>query len=361
MDCIPVGSYNIYIGDIWQRLIRQLNETSHSKVFVLADDNTLQFCLPMLYENVSLAAEVISVPPGEKQKNLHTCQLIWNQLFLGGADRKSLMIILGGGVLGDMGGLCASLFMRGIPFIQMPTTLLSQVDASVGGKLAIDYYGLKNAVGLFRDPIAVYINPDFLTTLPGRELLSGYAEVIKHALIQDAAWWEDLKTVFPVVFTGQPWGSLIQKAIGIKVNVVKRDPFETSWRKILNFGHTIGHAIESRLLNTANPLLHGEAIGAGMIIEAKLSAICCGLEEKHATEIADYLLQVYSLPAIGKEIFPDLMRIMQGDKKNERQRLHFSLLEHVGSAKPDQIVTEVEIRESIKWYNDLLVSYKPLS
>ena len=361
MVLVPAGSYNIYIGDIWRHLMDQIDRTSYSKVFVLVDDNTLQFCLPKLYKHISISCEVISVPSGEKQKNLHTCQLIWNQLFLGGADRKSLMIILGGGVLGDMGGWCASLFMRGIPFIQIPTTLLSQVDASVGGKLAIDYNGLKNAIGLFKDPVAVYIDPDFLDTLPRRELLSGYAEVIKHALIQDAVWWKDLKKISHDGFSGQSWGSLIHKAVGIKVSVVIKDPFETSWRKILNFGHTIGHAIESCFLTSPSPLLHGEAIAAGMVIEAKLSTICCGLEETVATEIARYLLRIYSLPSIKEDLFPDLMRIMQQDKKNERRRLLFSLLERAGSAIPDRIVSEEEIIVSLKWYNDLVVSHKPIS
>ena len=232
----------IFSSDIRATLAEILRARQFSKLVVLTDSNTHQFCLPLVQEVVPPTMVFISVPAGEQHKTLETCSIIWGQMTEAVLDRQALVINLGGGVIGDMGGFCASVYKRGIPFITIPTTLLSQVDASVGGKLGIDFLGFKNHLGVFQLPEAVLIAPEFLATLPQRELRSGYAEVIKHGLIRDATYFRALPSTN---WQKQDWARIIRHSIEIKKAVVQVDPKESGLRKILNFGHTIGHAIES--------------------------------------------------------------------------------------------------------------------
>ncbi|MCZ2102743.1 MAG: 3-dehydroquinate synthase, partial [Chitinophagales bacterium] len=256
---------NIYFND-WSALKQKIQATSWSKIFVLVDENTEKYCLFHLLEQMDLPIHVIKIPSGEQHKNLNTCQLVWQNLMAKGADRLSLLINLGGGVIGDLGGFCAGTYMRGIRFIQIPTTLLSQVDASVGGKLGVDFMERKNMIGLFGNPEAVFIFTDFLKTLPERELKSGYAEMLKHALIADKDAWNRLSKTD--VATINDWESTIYESVMIKQSIIQEDPLEAGKRKILNFGHTVGHAIESYWISREKPLLHGEAIAIGMVAEA---------------------------------------------------------------------------------------------
>src|ERR1700759_1222416 len=287
MKTIQSDSYPIYFENSLEELARFANSGKYSRVFILTDENTGEHCLPLVTKHFTEDNyDLIEVPYGEENKNIDTCTGIWKLLIDFGADRKALMINLGGGVITDMGGFAASTFKRGIDFVQVPTTLLSQVDASVGGKTGIDLDGVKNIIGTFTQPKAVFIEHEFLKTLPPRQILSGLAEMLKHGLIADAAYWNKLK------FSDleSPSAELVYHSVEIKNKVVIEDPHEKGIRKSLNFGHTIGHAIETySLLNDGNPLTHGEAIAAGMICEAQLSAIKIGLSEDEVKEITEVI------------------------------------------------------------------------
>ena len=260
---IQLQDYSIHIGDLSKPLLDYFKANQISKIFVIVDENTKMHCLPLLSFEGMPDYQLISIQAGEHHKNITTCNEIWEKLISADADRQSIVLNLGGGVIGDMGGFCAATFKRGIRFLQIPTTLLSQVDASVGGKLGIDFKEVKNAVGLFQNPEAVIIQPNFLQTLSYRELRSGFAEVIKHALIEDENQWKKLQNT--VDLKAIDFQELIHHSVLIKKLIVEEDPFELGIRKKLNFGHTIGHAIESFYLNSDDPLLHGEAIAWGMV------------------------------------------------------------------------------------------------
>lgn len=333
---------------IGQSLKDVLSQKTYSKVGILVDTNTENLCLPVIKNSIS-NFEILRVEAGEKFKTLETCQRIWEQLTHLGFDRYSVLIVLGGGVLGDMGGFCASTFKRGIDFILIPTTLLSQVDASVGGKLGIDFMGFKNHIGLFREPTATLIASGFLSTLPLRELKSGYAEVIKHTLISDKTKWNSINKKG---LGEQNWNDLIDFSFQFKSGITETDPFEGGIRKILNFGHTIGHAVESCCLNTNAPLFHGEAIAVGMIAESHISFQKGMLKEENFEEIVNHIIAVF-----GKERnLPTTEAIMEWvihDKKNKGNRVLMSLLEGVGHAVWDVEVNENEIRNSLDYYRSL--------
>ena len=352
MEAIQLKDYTIYVGPLQQSLRGFLEGLSYSALFVIADDNTEEHCLPFLEEALGHSRHhLIRIPPGEEYKNLGTCQQIWAQLMEQRAGRDALVLNLGGGVIGDMGGFCAATFKRGVRFIQIPTTLLSQVDASIGGKLGIDFRQVKNSIGLFQDPLGVFIDPAFLETLPRRELLSGYAEIIKHSLIADAGQWEVLKQLQRLDQAG--WEALIIPSLRIKKKVVEADPFEKGLRKALNFGHTIGHAIEGFALETERPLLHGEAVAIGMACEAFLSAREVGLPENDMERIAGYVVQHYGHEALDPGNYEAYLNLMGNDKKNEGQRINFSLINPVGQAVINQYCPPELIIESLEFYNSL--------
>ena len=258
MKEIKAIDYSIWIGE---NSLSKLDISTYSKVAILVDENTKRDCLYKLpkIENPL----IIEIKSGEEYKNISTCNFIWEQLTINNFDRNSLLINLGGGVIGDMGGFCAVTYKRGLEFIHIPTTLLAMVDASVGGKLGIDFKGFKNQIGLFHNPKAVLISTEFLDTLDESELKSGFAEVIKHALILDNPLWLKLKNT---TFTDLDWEDIINHSVQIKNKIILEDPFEKGERKKLNFGHTFGHAIESYYLEKGTPISHGEAIFMGMIL-----------------------------------------------------------------------------------------------
>lgn len=335
--------YIIVSNTISKDLSACIVEINPDKVVVLVDENTKRNCLELIKLD---EPNIIEIASGESNKTIATCSLIWDKLTQLGCSRKSLLINLGGGVIGDMGGFCAATFKRGIPFINVPTTLLSQVDASIGGKLGIDFGGLKNHIGLFREPNKVLIDSVFLNTLPERELKSGYAEIIKHALIFDSNQW---KYLLSTSFDKLDWDMLILKSVGIKDAIVKKDPEERGLRKILNFGHTLGHAIESHLLKTKEPLLHGEAIAIGMILESHISFQKGKLHEDEYEKIRENILSVFTLPKSLPEI-EDLMKYLVQDKKNSNGRINFSLINKIGQCLYDVKVEESEIIKSIEDY-----------
>jgi 3-dehydroquinate synthase len=260
------------------------------------------------------------------------------------------MVNLGGGVITDMGGFCASLYKRGIRFINMPTTLLSQVDASVGGKLGIDFQGLKNHLGVFNEPETVLIAPEFLKTLPQEELRSGYAEVLKHGLIRDKEYFNTLKTLG---WEDQDWEKLIHHSVAIKKAVVEADPKEAGLRKILNFGHTIGHAFESFYLETSDRLLHGEAIALGMICEGFLSFQKAGFSYEEFERLTKTMLDIYGKFEFSIEKIDPIVDLCLQDKKNEGTTLMFSLLTSIGDCIYNVPVTREEIKDAIIHYHNL--------
>ncbi|WP_276360606.1 3-dehydroquinate synthase [Daejeonella sp. H1SJ63] len=348
MKPIKSISYSVFFGDSLQELRNFLNEKNYSKVFVLVDSNTEIHCLPILQNALGdIEFDLIEVSPGEENKNIDFCIGIWRMLLDFGADRNSIMINLGGGVITDMGGFAASTFKRGIDFVQVPTTLLSQVDASVGGKTGIDMENVKNIIGTFTQPKAVFIYSGFLKTLSERELRSGYAEVIKHGMIYDRNLFNMLRDITPADLNDQ----IIHRSVEIKNEVVIEDPLEKGLRKILNFGHTIGHAVESwSLRHDKMPLLHGEAIAIGFICEAWLSVRKNGLKPSELDEIVKALKNIYPFYKLNKASYTDLLEIMKNDKKNNAGKISFSLLSEIGKCGYDIFCTGDEIFESLDYY-----------
>ncbi|WP_410221371.1 3-dehydroquinate synthase [Pedobacter sp.] len=352
MEPIKSADHFIYFESGLSPLKHLLKQKNYSKIFVFADTHTAELCIPAFREMADDLDhfDIIETDSGEENKNIDFCIGIWKTLLDFEADRKSLMINLGGGVITDMGGFVASTYKRGIDFINIPTTLLSQVDASVGGKTGIDIDNVKNMVGTFALPQAVFIENRFLETLPQRELLSGFAEMIKHGLIADAGYYHALKNCDYKQISAQ----LIYHSIQIKNEVVTQDPFEKGLRKILNFGHTIGHAVESYSLeNDKVSLTHGEAIAIGMICETYLSVKYCSLSDSDFNDICQYILSVYPKYHIAEKSFNALISLMQSDKKNEEGQILFSLLENIGNCAFNHKVHKDDIINSLTFYNNL--------
>ncbi len=324
-----------------------IDQSAYDKIGILVDENTAQHCLPLLNGNFDFAQ--INIQSGEEYKNLQTCGRIWSELTSLGFSRKSLLINLGGGVITDMGGFAASTFKRGIDFINIPTTLLAQVDASIGGKTGVDFDGFKNHIGIFSEPQQVILDTRFLDTLDARQLRSGFAEVLKHGLIADAAYWREI-TSKPFV-TIDDWNNYLEQSVKIKAQVVENDPKEMGLRKILNFGHTLGHAIETYFLTSDCPLLHGEAIAAGMILEAHLSYQAQDLTEGDLSEITGYIKEVYEEIKLPETDI--LMDLMSQDKKNTGKQINFSLLQKIGHCTYDVHVEHSQIGAAMEAYVSL--------
>lgn len=351
MDTIESLGYSVYFNDSLTQLVNFIDNGKYSKLFVLTDEHTGQHCLPLVAEKLDgKAYDLIEITPGEANKTIDFCVGVWKMLIDFGADRHSLMINLGGGVVTDLGGFVASTFKRGIDFVNIPTTLLSQVDASVGGKTGVDLDSIKNIIGTFTQPKAVFIDHQFLDTLPHREILSGMAEMLKHGLIADAAYWERLKANIVAI----PNPELVNISVAIKNQVVKSDPHEKGLRKILNFGHTIGHAVETYSLdNDADHLTHGEAIAIGMICESWLSHKKAGLSEDNLNEITSVLTRMYPKYEVKESSFAELMDLMKKDKKNEGDTINCTLLTAIGQSNINYICTEQELADSLKYYASL--------
>jgi 3-dehydroquinate synthase len=332
-------------------LSNKLREEDFSQIFVLVDDNTKDNCLPLIIDSLPKTHHLIQIDHGEENKVLTTCEKIWQYLTDKGADRHTLLINLGGGVICDMGGFCARTYKRGIRFWNIPTTVLSQVDASVGGKLGIDFGEYKNHIGLFSDPDQVYIDSTFLTTLPQDEILSGYAEMVKHSLIKDAAMFTELQLLD---INKINWSDWIKRSVSIKKDIVEHDPTEKGLRKILNFGHTIGHAIESYYLNKGLPLKHGEAVAIGMITETFLSVQKKYLSESEGNAVIQYLLKVFPNPPIDESSIEDIIKNASHDKKNLDNKIKAVLLKSIGEAFYDADISNSDIRSAIVYYNQLV-------
>lgn len=353
MKSIRSTGYSVHFGvKAYQNLNDYLNSEFYSKIMVLVDNNTHIHCLPILKDKVQSnhQMDVLEIQAGEKFKNLGTCKEIWEKLSSTGADRKSLIINLGGGVITDMGGFIASCFKRGIRFINIPTTLLSMVDASVGAKTGIDLGVLKNQIGLFSNPEMVLIDPEFLRTVSDREMRSGLAEIIKYGYTFDKSLWEEIST-FDSIDLSQIV-PLVHRSVEIKNNVVLDDLHESGLRKTLNFGHTAGHAIESYFLDmdVKNDLTHGEAILAGMVIELYYSSKVCDLPLRWAEELKEFARSFYGEIEIKPEDCDSIMELMMFDKKNISGIINFVLLESLENCRIDQQISPELIREGLLYF-----------
>jgi 3-dehydroquinate synthase len=352
MNTLNSISYPIYFSNTITELVKFIEKGNYSRFFVLTDENTAEHCLPVLRKYIDKLDnfDIIEINSGEESKNIDFCVGVWKMLIDFSADRQSLLINLGGGVISDLGGFVASTYKRGIDFVHVPTTLLSQVDASVGGKTGIDMDNIKNIIGTFTQPKAVFIEHSFLQTLPERQILSGLAEMLKHGLIFDAGYWNLLKNSD----LKNPGAELVYKSVEIKNKVVIEDPHEKGIRKSLNFGHTIGHAVETySLMNDKTPLTHGEAIAIGMICEARLSNVKIGLSDTQLTEINETIGNLYPKYSIAKSCYKELYSIMQKDKKNQSGKINCTLLTNIGLCRIDNICTEDELCESLSYYSSL--------
>jgi 3-dehydroquinate synthase len=336
---------------VYEALDTFLSAHSFSRIFIVVDENTLSHCLPrLMHETINLeGAEIIELESGEANKDIEVCTQVWRVLGELGADRKSLIVNLGGGVITDLGGFVAATFKRGIAFVNVPTTLLAMIDAACGGKTGIDLDGLKNEVGVFAHARGVFIDPHFLHTLPKRELLSGFAEAFKHALIADAAYWTLLCQTDPG--NAELWDEIIARSMQIKQAVTDADPFEKDLRRVLNFGHTVGHALETFFLEQSqSTLLHGEAVAAGMICETLLSVKYAGLDASQATEITTLLAQRFPYVRFDAAATDRLVEIMRHDKKNEDGSIKLTLLAAIGKPVCGVEVTAADLIDAMNQY-----------
>ena len=320
-----------------------------SRVFVLADTNTARLCLPLLKPHLPPNYFPIEIPAGEEYKTLHTAESVWNCLTEQRADRHAVLVNLGGGVVTDLGGFAAALYKRGIGFVQVPTTLLAQVDAAVGGKTGVDFKGFKNQLGAFQEPLAVFTDPQFLTTLAPRQLKAGYAEVLKHWLIADAEAFEENRRLG---WLTDDWTPIIEASVALKQRIVAADPLETGPRKLLNFGHTVGHALESYLLTQpGREVLHGEAIAAGLVCESWLSVQRGLLSEEALDKIETFVESVFEkIPFVTLET-EAIAEFASQDKKNSGSVINCTLLDGIGQAVYDQPVTLAEIAAALRYYH----------
>ncbi len=351
MQSIEANGYSIYFNKKGYEAINQiLIDNKYSTIFILVDEHTNDFCLPKFLSNLAteIAIEIIEIESGEDVKNITTCVEIWSILSELGADRKSVIINLGGGVITDIGGFVASTFKRGIDFINIPTTLLGMVDASIGGKNGVDLGNLKNQIGIINVPKLLLIDPSFLETLSQKEMRSGLAEMLKHGLIYDKKYWKQFLVLSNIDFAD--FDALIYRSIAIKNEIVKQDPTENGIRKALNFGHTLGHAIESHFLKSATPLLHGEAIAIGMILESYISKEkgLLSIDEFH--QIKYTLTDIFEKHNFTKNDIELIQDLLIHDKKNEYGKVQFALINGIGKIIINQSVENQLIIKSFEEY-----------
>ena len=354
MQISSLGSKIIISNNLKTDIEHVLEKFSGKKIFVLVDENTNKYCLPVIAEIEQIAsAHVIRIGEGEKNKSVESLTKIWQELSSSGADRKSLLINLGGGMIGDIGGFAAATFKRGIKFINIPTTLLAQVDASIGGKLGMNLNGLKNEVGLFKTPEYVIVNHVFFKTLKDEHLLAGFAEMIKHALIHSASHWARIQELNVLNCVPKKLQNQVSKSIFIKNDFVQEDFRETGIRKALNFGHTIGHAFESYFNTHKKPISHGMAVVQGVICEMYLSVMKFGLPERQLIEVVNFVIKTYGKLKIDKDEYEKLYELMQHDKKNENEKINFSLLTSIGEYEVNQFCSKETIFSALEYYSEI--------
>lgn len=340
--------------DLEQSLSQALAECKYDCLFVLVDETTERCCLPVLTSAIghqTLDIQTVTIGATDQHKTLDTVSHVWSELQRLGATRHSLMINLGGGMVTDLGGFAASTFKRGIHYINIPTTLLSMVDASVGGKTGINFGGLKNEIGVFNNADCVILNTTFLKTLDQENILSGYAEMLKHALISNEKMWAEHIQFSPLTSNLSPLTSMIADSVAVKQRIVTEDPTEKGLRKALNLGHTAGHAFESLALER-KPILHGYAVAYGLVIELYLSCVKAGFPTDKMRQTVQFIKEHYGKMTITCNDYPRLLQFMHHDKKNEGSAINFTLLAGIGELRINQTATEEEIMEALDFYRE---------
>lgn len=357
MQKIKANTYNIEIGDLIDSSFKELlsEKYTNAKKIIIVDENSNEYCLEHLLTSFDCLkeAEVMLLPAGEENKVLEVCFQVWEALSEYEASRNDLIINLGGGVVTDMGGFIASIYKRGIDFINIPTTLLAMVDASVGGKTGIDLGPYKNQLGTFTNPQAVFVDPRFCQTLEPTEIMSGFAEMLKHGLALDKVYWKELIKINSndKVLNAE----FIYRSIALKNEIVEADPKEKGQRKLLNFGHTIGHAIEGYSLSRT-PISHGHAVGIGMLAESYISYRQGNLEQSEWKEIESFLINLYPMIDLEKENFGNVVALMKNDKKNNNGLILSCLLENIGEGIYNQVVSEKQIIDTLNYLTNTFES-----
>ncbi len=355
MNSIKNENASIFEKDYgWKQLQILIDECKPTSIFVLTDTNTQKYCLPILREKLpsNISFITITFPDGESNKVIETCMYVWKKLITFGADKQSLLINLGGGVVSDLGGFVAATFNRGLSVINIPTTLLAMVDAAVGGKNGIDFNGIKNKIGTINKPEMVLVDSVFLKTLAANEILSGFAEMLKHGLIFSENYWNSLKNMGDK--NEEETDKLIWESIKIKNYVVLEDPFEKNVRKTLNYGHTLGHAIESYCLENdyKQSLLHGEAIAIGMILATYFSKELLDFDSEKLQLITSEIISIYSKIDFTKEEISQIIELMAHDKKNTGGVVNFVLLKDFGECKLNCQVPNELIFKGFEYYKN---------
>ena len=340
-------------GNLERDLVNAISECEHDRIFVLTDETTQQLCWPKIKNFKALKNSTpIIIKATDTHKNLDTLSQVWQALSNGGATRHSLMINLGGGMVTDLGGFAASTFKRGIDFINIPTTLLAMVDASVGGKTGINFGGLKNEIGVFSDSRFVIINTQFLDTLDHDNICSGYAEMLKHGLISDERTWAELMTFDLDTPDLSQLQRMVAESIKVKERIVEADPHEHGIRKALNLGHTMGHAFESFAMRRGTPILHGYAVAYGLISELYMSARKTAFPTDRMHQTVRFIRENYGTINITCDDYPTLIELMHHDKKNTSGIINFTLLGNVGDIRINQTANEEEIKEAIDFFRE---------
>ena len=342
----------IIADSLEQTLTQAIGECEHDRTFLLADETTQKACVPLIADFDCLkGAQTIIIGATDTHKTLESLAHVWEELGKGGATRHTLLINIGGGMVTDLGGFAASTFKRGINYINIPTTLLSMVDASVGGKTGINFRGLKNEIGVFNNAASVILDTQFLRTLDQENILSGYAEMLKHGLISNKKMWAELLN-FDV--ESPDFGllqSMVEESVAVKQRIVTEDPTEQGIRKALNLGHTAGHAFESFALQK-HPILHGYAVAYGLICELYLSAVKTGFPTDKMHQTVSFIKAHYGKMTITCDDYPTLLELMTHDKKNTAGIINFTLLGGIGDIRINQTATKEEIYEALDFYRE---------
>nr|MBP7472242.1 3-dehydroquinate synthase [Prevotella sp.] len=337
---------------IKSELATAISECEHDKLFVLTDETTKEKCWPIICQFLSFKkANLIVIGATDTHKNIDTVTSVWQSLGENGGSRHSLLVNLGGGMVTDLGGFAASTFKRGINFINIPTTLLAMVDASVGGKTGINFNGLKNEIGVFNDSKFVILDTNFLKTLDNKNFISGYGEMLKHGLISNEKMWADLINFDIQQPNLKKLSAMVADSVAVKEKIVTKDPLEKGIRKALNFGHTFGHAFESYSLKRS-PILHGYAVAYGLICELYMSCVKTGFPTDKMRQTVNYIKENYGTLNITCDDYPELIGLMKHDKKNQNGIINFTLLGGIGDIRINQTATEEEIKEALDFFRE---------
>ena len=342
----------IIADSLEQTLTQAIGECEHDRTFLLADETTQKACVPLIADFDCLkGAQTIIIGATDTHKTLESLAHVWEELGKGGATRHTLLINIGGGMVTDLGGFAASTFKRGINYINIPTTLLSMVDASVGGKTGINFRGLKNEIGVFNNAASVILDTQFLRTLDQENILSGYAEMLKHGLISNEQMWAELLNYDIETPDFGLLQSMVEESVAVKQRIVTEDPTEQGIRKALNLGHTAGHAFESFALRK-HPILHGYAVAYGLICELYLSAVKTGFPSDKMHQTVSFIKAHYGKMTITCDDYPTLLELMTHDKKNTAGIINFTLLGGIGDIRINQTATQEEIYEALDFYRE---------